>query len=76
MVNMFTAGDNNREEVYSEDISILDSYYEIDCAEDEYRVTWEARNGEIWSDLELTELDSFTPRDPLALSFDWDDCGI
>ena len=77
MVNLFTAGDNNRHKVYSEDISIIDSFFERSCSDDEMRVVWEAREG-IFTEIGLTELGpgEFVPSVPPAVELDWDDCGL
>ena len=74
---MFTGGDNNREEVYAEDIGIIDSYYEFNCHEDEMRVTWEARDG-VFTELGLTELlpGEYVAATPPSVELSWDDCGL
>ena len=36
---------------------------------------WDA-NDEAFATFEVTQLEEFTPREPLSLSFDWDSCGL
>ena len=49
MVNLITAGDNATYQVYGDDITVVDSYYYDPCPDDEGRIYWEARNGEIFN---------------------------
>ena len=79
MVNLWAAGDNAKVSVYSDDITVEDSYYYDPCPDDEGRIYWESRNGEIFNlPLGITELESFTPRTPYTIEFDWDTaaCGF
>ena len=70
-VNLWTAGDNVRDEVYAANITVTDSKYFAPCAEDEGRLWWEARKGKIFTpggpdftngDPDITELDSWTEK--------------
>ena len=78
MVNLWTAGDNNRDGVLAYDITVEDSYYYDPCPDDEGRLYWEARKGEIFTggEPDITELQEWTPRENLVLNFSWDDCDL
>ena len=71
-INFWAAGDNLRDQVYASNIKVKDSYYyEDSCHEDEYSISWEKRRDEIFTEFDVTELDSWSPRAELELTFDW-----
>lgn len=54
-VNFWAAGDNLRDQVYASNIKVLDSYYyEDSCLEDEYKLFWEKRKGELFTEFDVT----------------------
>ena len=77
-VNHWSAGDNARDDVFGTDVRVLDSYSYEDpenCPNSEWRYAWEAHDG-IFTDFEVTQLDTWTPREPIVLEFDWSECDI
>ena len=84
-VNLWTAGDNVRDGVYAANVTVADSNYYAPCAEDEGRLWWEQRKGEIFSpggpdfangNPDITELDEWSERPEFQIEFPWDDCGF
>lgn len=69
--NLWTAGANVKEQVYSRDIWVQDSYYYDVCDADEMRLNWEYEEG-MFTNFEVTELETFSPRTPIAIDFNWD----
>ena len=77
MVNLWAAGDNNRDGVLSADITVDSSYYYEPCDPSEGRLYWEARTGIFTNGgPSITPLGSWTPRANLVLSFPWDSCTL
>ena len=77
MVNLWTSGHNEVEGVYASDIVVENSSYYKPCDSSEGRIMWEAEDG-LFTKFEVTELQSFTPREPPSVDLDWktDNCGF
>ena len=80
-VNFWAAGDNTRDQVFAHDFTVVDSQYYNgnECSEDESRIYWESRNGEIFNDVlnggpGITKMEDWTPREEFKNSFIWDGC--
>ena len=63
-VNLWAAGDNLRDEVYTSNLKILDSHYYKPCSSEDGRISWEARSG-LFTVFEVSELSSWTPKNEL-----------
>ena len=63
-VNLWAAGDNNRDEVLSKDITVENSAYYKPCSDDEGRLYWEARWGEMFTGgaPDIHEITEWTPK--------------
>ena len=77
-MNLWAAGDNVRDGVYAQDITVENSTYYQPCDDSEGRLWWEARWGEIFTGGApgITEIFEWEPRQELELSFPWDDCEL
>ena len=75
-VNMWTAGDNYRDNVYAYDIDVQDSYYYDPCDDSEGRIYWESRKGEVFSNggPGVTELTEWEPKEAFQNNFPWEGC--
>ena len=64
MVNLWAAGDNNRDGVYSHDITVENSTYYKACPDYEGRLYWESRWGEGFTGgaPDITEITEWTPK--------------
>ena len=64
MVNLWAAGDNNRDGVYSHDITVENSTYYKACPDYEGRLYWESRWGEAFTGgaPDITEITEWTPK--------------
>ena len=64
MVNLWAAGDNNRDGVLSHDITVENSAYYKACPSDEGRLYWESRKGEAFTGgrPDIHELSEWTPK--------------
>ena len=76
MVNLWAAGDNNRDGVLSQDITVEDSTYYNACPSYEGRLYWEARPGEGFTGAApgISEITEWEPKQEIQLTFPWDDC--
>ena len=75
MVNGWTGGNNVKYGVNAKDFVVEDSHYYNMCDESEGRVMWQAEEG-IFKKFDVTELETFEPKDPPKVELPWDDCGF
>ena len=90
-VNLWAAGDNVRDGVYGENITVENSTYYQPCDDSEGRLFWESRWDEMfvknrWESEEepsfpeggpdIREVYEWTPKEALELEFPWDDCKL
>ena len=75
-VNMWTAGDNYRDDVYAYNIDVQDSFYYDPCDDSEGRIYWESRKGEVFSNggPQVTELSEWEPKEAFENNFPWEGC--
>lgn len=66
------AGANIKEQVFSKNIWVEDSYYYDPCTNpNEFQLQWEYAEG-MFTRFDVTELEEFTPRTPPQTEFSWE----
>lgn len=72
-VNLWTAGHNIVEGVYTQDIEVYNGQYIEPCSADDGRIFWQA-DDDLFTHFDVTEIFEYEPRDPITVEFDWDGC--